>query len=80
VGFGTGLDDMKKREIFPLPGHQLRPLGHPARTQSLYRLPYPGSPNQSWNSTSGIATVNGMGGRSDIQNVKQIIFKYVYLN
>jgi hypothetical protein len=35
----TGLDGMK---IFPLPGLELRLLGHQARSQSLYRLSYPG--------------------------------------
>jgi hypothetical protein len=27
VGPRTGLDDVKKRTIFPQPGHELRPLG-----------------------------------------------------
>jgi hypothetical protein len=27
----------------PLPGLEIRPLGRPARSQSLYRLRYPGS-------------------------------------
>jgi hypothetical protein len=43
VGPRTGLDNVKKRKIFTLPGLELRPLGHPARSQSLYRLSYPGS-------------------------------------
>jgi hypothetical protein len=34
----TGLDDVEKRKILPLPGLELRPLGGPARSQSLYRL------------------------------------------
>jgi hypothetical protein len=29
--------------IFAPPGFKLRPLGRPARSQSLYRLPYRGS-------------------------------------
>jgi hypothetical protein len=33
------------RKILPLPGFELRPLGRPARSQSLYWLRYPGSPN-----------------------------------
>jgi hypothetical protein len=36
----AGLDDMEKRKILPLPGLELRPLGRPARRQSLYRLRY----------------------------------------
>jgi hypothetical protein len=37
------LDEMKKRQFFILPGLELRPLGRPARSQSLYPLRYPGS-------------------------------------
>jgi hypothetical protein len=40
---GAGLDDVEKRKFFTLPGLELRPLGRPARNQSLYRLSYPGS-------------------------------------
>jgi hypothetical protein len=43
VGPRTGLDDMEKRKFLPLLGLELRPLGRPVRSQSLYRLPYPGS-------------------------------------
>jgi hypothetical protein len=39
----AGLDDVKKRKFLTLPGPELRPLGRPARSQSLYRLPYLGS-------------------------------------
>jgi hypothetical protein len=38
----AGLDDVEKRKFLTLPGLELRPLGRPARTQSLYRLRYPG--------------------------------------
>jgi hypothetical protein len=44
VGPRACLDDVEKR-IFTLPGLELRPLGRPARSQSLYRLRYPGSSN-----------------------------------
>jgi hypothetical protein len=37
----AGLDDMEKRKFLILPGLELRPLGCPARSQSLYRLCYP---------------------------------------
>jgi hypothetical protein len=37
-----GLDDVEKRKFFILPGLELRLLGRPARSQSLYRLSYPG--------------------------------------
>jgi hypothetical protein len=38
VGHRTGLDDVERKKISPLPGHELRPLGRPARGQMLYRL------------------------------------------
>jgi hypothetical protein len=39
----AGWDDMERRRFLTLPGLELQPLGRPARSQSLYRLPYPGS-------------------------------------
>jgi hypothetical protein len=39
----AGLDDLEKRKFLTLPGFELRPLGRPALSQSLYRLSYPGS-------------------------------------
>jgi hypothetical protein len=45
VGSRTGLDDVKKRKFLPSPELELRTLGRPARSQSLYRLPYPGCPS-----------------------------------
>jgi hypothetical protein len=44
VGHRACLDDVEERKFLTLPGLELRPLGHPARSQSLYRLRYPGSP------------------------------------
>jgi hypothetical protein len=38
----AGLDDVETRKFLTLPGLELRPLGRPARSQSLYRLRYPG--------------------------------------
>jgi hypothetical protein len=43
VGPRAGLGDVEKRKFFTLPGLELGPLGRPARSQSLYRLRYPGS-------------------------------------
>jgi hypothetical protein len=43
VGPRASLDDVEKRKFFTLPGLELRPLGGPAGSQSLYRLRYPGS-------------------------------------
>jgi hypothetical protein len=37
----TGLDDVEKRKFLTLPVLELGPLGHAARSQSLYRLRYP---------------------------------------
>jgi hypothetical protein len=34
----AGLGDVEKRKLLTLPELELRPLGHPARSQSLYRL------------------------------------------
>jgi hypothetical protein len=42
VSLRAGLDDMQ-RKFLTLLGLELRPLGRPARSQSLYRLRYPGS-------------------------------------
>jgi hypothetical protein len=39
----AGLDDVEKRKFLTLPGLELRPLGRPARSRSLYRLRFPGS-------------------------------------
>jgi hypothetical protein len=38
----AGLDNVEKRKLLTLPGLELRPLGRPARSQSLYRLSYRG--------------------------------------
>jgi hypothetical protein len=43
VGPRTGLDDVEKRKFLTILGLELRPHGRPARSQSLYRLRYPGS-------------------------------------
>jgi hypothetical protein len=43
VGPRAGLDDAENRKFLTLPGLELRPLGRAARSQSLYRLSYPGS-------------------------------------
>jgi hypothetical protein len=42
VGTRTGLDDVEKRKIVLVPKLDFRPFGHPARSQSLYRLRYLG--------------------------------------
>jgi hypothetical protein len=39
----TDRHSVENSKLLTLPGLELRPLGRPARSQSLYRLPYPGS-------------------------------------
>jgi hypothetical protein len=39
----AGLDDVEKRKFLTPSGLELRPLGRPAHSQSLYRLRYPAS-------------------------------------
>jgi hypothetical protein len=43
VGPRTSLNDVDKRKFLILSGLDLRPLGRPVRSQSLYRLSYRGS-------------------------------------
>jgi hypothetical protein len=43
VGPRTGLDDKEKRKFLPVPRLEFWPHGRPARSESLYRLSYPGS-------------------------------------
>jgi hypothetical protein len=43
----AGLDDVEKRKFLTLLGFELRTLRRPARSQSLYRLRFPGSKNYS---------------------------------
>jgi hypothetical protein len=38
MGPQAGPDNAEKKKFFTLPGLELRPLGRPARSQSLYRL------------------------------------------
>jgi hypothetical protein len=44
----AGLDDVEKRKFLTLTALELRPLGHPDRSQSLYRLRYHGSPMKAY--------------------------------
>jgi hypothetical protein len=41
VGPRAGLDDVWKRKFLTLAGLELLTLGHPGRSQSLYRVRYP---------------------------------------
>jgi hypothetical protein len=42
VGPRANLDDVETRKFLTLPRLEIIPLGRPARSQSLYRLTYPG--------------------------------------
>jgi hypothetical protein len=44
----AGLDDMEKRRLLTLTGLELRTIGQPARSQSLYRLRYPSCSVWKW--------------------------------
>jgi hypothetical protein len=39
----AGVDDVGKSKFLTPPGLEIRPVGRPASSQSLYRLRYPGS-------------------------------------
>jgi hypothetical protein len=39
VGPRAGMDDVQKRKFLTLPGLELQPLGRPARSHSLSRMP-----------------------------------------
>jgi hypothetical protein len=43
VGPRAGLDGVEKRKFLTLVGLELQPLGHPAHSQLLYQIHYPGS-------------------------------------
>jgi hypothetical protein len=43
VGPKAGMDNVEKRIFLTPPGLELRSLGSPASSQSLYQLSYPGS-------------------------------------
>jgi hypothetical protein len=43
VDLRAGLDDVRERKFLTLLGLELRPLGRPARSESLYRLRHPGN-------------------------------------
>jgi hypothetical protein len=42
----AGLDNMEKLKLLTLQRPELRPLGRPDRSESLYRLCYPGTQTQ----------------------------------
>jgi hypothetical protein len=56
----AGLDDVEKKKFLTLPVLELQPLGRPARSQSLYRLLYPGSYSVgTWSYTHDEEAVGG---------------------
>jgi hypothetical protein len=57
VGPMVGLDEVKNRKFLTIPGLELRLFGRPARSQSLYRLRYPGTNNNILNTDLKVYTV-----------------------
>jgi hypothetical protein len=47
VNSKADLGDVEKRKFLPLTGLEHRRLGHPSRSQSPYRIRYPGSPTNA---------------------------------
>jgi hypothetical protein len=54
----AGRDDVEKGKFLSLPELKLRPLGRPARSQSLYRLSNPGSSKKKKTKATIIKTAN----------------------
>jgi hypothetical protein len=70
VDHRTSLHHLNKRKFFTLPRLVLRPLGRPARNQSLYRLRCPGS--QIANRTlETVAKLNYLGTSVTDENLSQ---------
>jgi hypothetical protein len=72
----AGLDDVEKRQFLTLPGLELQPLGHPACSQSLYRLRYPGSLPIIYNNII-IFTLFPVCSRNSYTAVLRLAFYYV---
>jgi hypothetical protein len=74
------LDDVEKRKFLTLPGLELRHLDRPARSQSLYRLRYPGSSQRIIrNSEMPVENSTETFVRSHVQlQVAQIAFTFIY--
>jgi hypothetical protein len=49
VGPRAGVENVEKRNFFTLPGIELRSLGRPPLSRSLYGIRYPGSNNNLYN-------------------------------
>jgi hypothetical protein len=58
VDLKAGLDDLQKRKFLTLQELELRPLDRPARSYSLYRLCYYGSPYPIGNKCKVVAVLN----------------------
>jgi hypothetical protein len=67
----AGMDDVERRKFLTLPGLELRPIGLPARNQSLYRLRYPGS-SAAWY-ISNTTVVNTVRVAPDITRFETVV-------
>jgi hypothetical protein len=66
-----GLDDVENKRISPVSGLELRPLGHPTRSQSLYRLLFILFPTVLG---AGVAKKYRLDGRSSIRGKVEKFF------
>jgi hypothetical protein len=71
VGSRTGLNDVEKRKLLTLPGLELRPFGRSARSQSLYRLGYPGP--------SKFGNISGCSLPGPLQETDEVTFYAYYV-
>jgi hypothetical protein len=78
MGLRASMDAVEKRKFLNLPRLELRPLGLPARSQSLYRLRYPGSycAIRSGDKATGILKL-GVGGQLLIPVLTLQRYQYV---
>jgi hypothetical protein len=68
MGPRAGLEDIEKRKFLDPPRLDLRPHGRRARTQSLYRLRYRGSPTRKGdNEKKTRKLINCNGGAKEIE-------------
>jgi hypothetical protein len=72
VGPRACLDNLEKRKFLALPRLELRPFGRPARSQSLYRLRYPGYEKGHM---CQLIIISDMQGQQNIWLVAQFIYE-----
>jgi hypothetical protein len=80
MGPRAGLNDVEKGKFLTLPRLDLRTLGRPARSQSLYRLRYPGDDLRSmWTYFVCAGAVrSGLATRRNILEGKMCAFNEIF--